>query len=266
MASIRVPSRRTGTGGGGCRAAVKYVLLATAAAWCGYFVAVARHSKDETVALSALRRPGPPADSTRRLREDYPPINSLAQELEVTVMANSLTQALEAAMEASRPFPFERISLLHHTMLLTGHPPLVSRSDASVDGLPDFTSFGLPPTIPHPQFMVVDPWVGLDGSSEQTTGNTRQITDNPFRYVVKNEDAVRDVVVAMLASGGHQRDASRAGVDCRASPVTSPFACIASLRTEVPQRFESGAAGLKPRRAGEVAHALQRACKHDGHA
>lgn len=186
MASIRVPSRRTGTGGGGCRAAVKYVLLATAAAWCGYFAAVARHSKDETVDLSALRRPGAPADSTRRLRENYPLIHSLAQELEVTVMANSLTQALTAAMEASRPFPFERISLLHHTMLLTGHPPLVSRSDASVDGLPDFTSFGLPPTIPHPQFMVVDPWVGLDGSSEQTTGNTRQITDNPFRYVVKN--------------------------------------------------------------------------------
>jgi hypothetical protein len=179
--------------------------------------------------------------------------------------AAALRAALRAATAALAPLPGERLPIVHYSFALTGHPPLVSHCDVSADGHPDFINFGVPTLMPSPSFFAVDPLEGIPAGAPPTH------VESPLRYVVRSEDAVRDIVLAMLASPGRLRsgegraavavdgkDAKQgapARVTCKASPVTIPYACLASLRAEAPALFEApgrgggGAAAARPRPA-----------------
>jgi len=164
---------------------------------------------------------------------------------------------------ALSPLPHERIPLVFHTAQLTGHPPLVSRSDTTPNGDPDMDNFGAPAEfgIP-PSFFMVNPWEGvanpwerLEKAGEPPNWLTRakSINDNPFRYVVRSEDSIRDITMAMLSSPGKKRESLTAVAKsipylqnpedlrkvptCRASSVTIPFACMAYLRETLPRLF-----------------------------
>jgi hypothetical protein len=98
--------------------------------------------------------------------------------------------------------PWERLPLVHYTLRLTGHPPLVSRGDLTPSGSPDMENFGLAPALgAPPAFFMVDPWEG----SEAAAAAAAPLSDSPLRYVVQSEDSIRDIVMAMLASPGKVR-------------------------------------------------------------
>ena len=154
---------------------------------------------------------------------------------------------LRAALAASaavalKPLPFERIPLVRYTLRLTGHPPLVSRSDVTEDGNPDFERFGVPADIPVPSFFMADPHDGAPAGEPLPEHMAH--TESPLRYVVRSEDAVRDIVLGMLASPGRVRGEGGKGPrTCKASPVTRPYACLAQLRDVRPGLFEGGGGG-----------------------
>lgn len=167
--------------------------------------------------------------------------------------------ALIANTASLSPLPYERIPLVLHTAALTGHPPLVSRSDTTPQGDPDMENFGQPPQFgPPPTFVMVNPW---EGSDPKATGGgadaespaalawkarVETINDNPFQYVVQSEDSIREVTMAMLLSPGKRRDpttgapSDKGALTCRASPVTRPFGCLATLRETHPHLFTPG--------------------------
>ncbi len=108
-------------------------------------------------------------------------------------------------------------------------------------------NFGLPPSAPVPAFFAVDPHEGGGGGGGAPA-------DSPLRYVVRAEDAIRDLVYAVLASPGAVRGGGAART-CRASTVTRPFPCMASLRHAQPWRFsgrDGGGAPLPAARGGPL--------------
>lgn len=121
------------------------------------------------------------------------------------------------------PLPGERPPVLvPEKVELTGAPPLTSRSDASPDGNPDFVNRGL---LYPAAFSVVDAVASAAGDSKAGAGDA---ADRLIAYVRKSEDAIKDVVVATLASTGRVRDGD-ARVSCKASPVTAKWQCAAAV-------------------------------------
>ena len=144
----------------------------------------------------------------------------------------ALRALLASAAARLAPFRGERVPLMHYTLALTGHPPLVVNSDMTSDGNPDFGAFGLPASIQAPHFFVVDPHEGSDAPVAAI--------DSPFRAAVRAEDTIRDIFVSALLSSGKKREGLGSGQPvCKASPVTIPFACLASLRTISPDAFSA---------------------------
>ena len=105
--------------------------------------------------------------------------------------------------------------MVKERLALTGHPPLTCRSDLSRDGNPDFEQKDVPQEMKR-SFHHVD--------SASVRG-----ADDVFRYVTVAEDAIKDVVVATLASGGKQRT-GESRTSCKASPVTARWWCASSVR------------------------------------
>jgi len=157
------------------------------------------------------------------------------------VAASALLQSLERAARApaAQPRPHERLALLWHTMALTGHPPLLAHGSGP-GGAPNYEAFGLPAGAPVPAFYAVDPHDGAGAGAAPA--------DSPLRYVVRTEDAIRDLAYAVLSGRG---GSGGGGSVCRASSVTRPFPCLASLRQSQPARFGGAAGGGAPRPAAQ---------------
>lgn len=161
----------------------------------------------------------PPPSVLRRA-----PVLASSSTSRISTSSSLLFTRLESIASSLLPLRGESVPILHYTLALTGHPPLVSRSDVTKDGQPDFTVFGLSPALgPAPHFFVVDPFVS--GGA-----NVALVSDSPFRSVSSSEDTIRDVFMGVLHSPGKVREGFGAIPVCKASPVTSPYACLTSLR------------------------------------
>lgn len=170
---------------------------------------------------------------------DIPGVKPLLRAASAAHSAASEPSALRASLTAAAlrlaPLRNERVPIMHYTLTLTGHPPLVAHSDTTSDGNPDFETFGLPASIQPPHFFVVDPHEGTDAPTATI--------DSPFRAAVRAEDTIRDIFVSALLSAGKEREGLGSGVPlCKASPVTVPFACLASLRKASPDAFSADGA------------------------
>ena len=161
---------------------------------------------------------------------------------------SALSSQLLSVMSSLRVLPWERLPLVHYSLRLTGHPPLVSRGDLTADGSPDMENFGLAPDYPAMSFFMVDPWEGSSGEGLQAA---QALSDSPLRYLVQSEDSVRDIAVAMLASPGKVRGKQQHRT-CQASPVTVPFGCLASLRALRPALFAKGGQPLPASQGGPL--------------
>jgi FkbM family methyltransferase len=129
---------------------------------------------------------------------------------------------------------------------LTGSPPLVSRSDINMDVnfVPDFVNSGISPGHLSPS-----PPIFFAASVDQSS---------PLRYARLTEDAVRDVIIAIISSPGrpwsseaedamkefkhkaplrNEEDKSLNHLFCRAGPVTAPYWCLSSLMSSRPHLF-----------------------------
>jgi len=131
---------------------------------------------------------------------------------------------------------------------LTGSPPLVSRTDIAMDPMfvPDFTNNGISPLLlpPTPPTFFAASFDSL------------QTRKSPLGYARLTEDAVRDVVLAIISSPGrpwsneaeeamkefkhkapsrNEADTSLPHLFCRAGPVTAPYWCLSSLLSSRPQ-------------------------------
>lgn len=244
-----------------CLQVALVLLLVIISLWCGAMLGYALSSSATSL---AIQHGSDSADHKGVLRSKSR--HESAARLTASAAASRSTPPsmaplqtlLQTQSKSMRRLAGERIQLVQHTMSLTGHPPLVSRSDVSTDGQPDFANFGLPLQIPAPHFFVVDPDADPHPGDEQqqiqlakalglrSTASSSALlpsglryTDNPFRYVIRSEDAIRDVVAAILLSPGKQRD-GKAEITCKTSPVTAPYACLASLRQSHPALFEGG--------------------------
>ncbi len=231
------PLRRRPPPSCSCVSFVAALLLAAVSAWLGtllgFFLA-----KKPYGARAALARPI--AAGVRAGGGTAAP-RAVAAAAAAAPPPPPLLAALEAAARALAPLRGERIPLMHYTLAMTGHPPIVVRSDVSANGQPDFENFGLPREIAAPHFFAVDAFEGAAPPPAATT-------DSAFRAVVHAEDTIRDVFVAALLSPGRVRDGA-AAPSCKTSPVTLPFACLASLRARAPRAFARDGAPL-PAAAG----------------
>ena len=135
--------------------------------------------------------------------------------------------------EPALPVPGEALPpLVAEVVKLTGHPPLLSRADL-LPGGPDFETKGALATT---YFRIADPPPG--GGD-----------DSVYRYALRSEDTLRDVVLALLTSPGRvraQRDKTDSppgavsllpadAPSCKASPVTWRYWCRSSLLRARPE-------------------------------
>ena len=133
---------------------------------------------------------------------------------------------------------------------LTGSPPLVSRSDINLDVnfVPDFVHSGMSSLLLSPS-----PPIFFAASFDSL-----QTHQSPLRYARLTEDAVRDVILAIISSPGrpwsseaedamkefkhkaplrNEGDKSLTHLFCRAGPVTAPYWCLSSLLSSRSQLF-----------------------------
>jgi len=234
-----------------CTQLAAIALIASLAAWggtlLGFFLAkrpYGARAAPERPPSSALRVAARGGSGGGGTADDHaPPARAAA----AAAAAAPLRAALDAAAASLAVLPGERLPLAHYTLVLTGHPPLVSRSDVSATGEPDFENFGLPAAWAAPHFFVADPFDGPPAAAAAAA----LVGDSPFRAVAAAEDTIRDVFAAALLSPGRVRKGLGGGRPvCKASPVTAPFACLASLRAA---RATAGAfaADGAPRRAAD---------------
>lgn len=250
------PSRsRNNSNSCSCTMLVVIIFISSTALWIGimggYLLAKKPYgahgrSPDPPPSVSVLRRAlAAPVPVEVRSTPQQSTSTSDAMTVEATARPPLYT-ALESVSSGLSPLVGESVPILHYTLALTGHPPLVSRSDVTKDGQPDFANFGLPPALgPAPHFFVVDPFGGT-----QPPAAAAIIGDSPFRSVQAAEDTIRDVFMAVLQSPGHVRDTFGASPVCKASPVTTPYACLASLRSSPAGKNAFNADGT-PRPAAE---------------
>ena len=147
--------------------------------------------------------------------------------------------------DLTNPFPGETVPLTVAVVELTGHPPLLARSDLNPGG-PDFETKGAPVST---SFLIADP--PKDGGD-----------DRVYAYVVRSEDTNRDILLALLTSPGRvrgKRDATdgppagpltvlpaEGAVSCKASPVTWRYWCRAALARSVSGLFPPFSLPLHP--------------------
>ena len=139
---------------------------------------------------------------------------------------------------------------------LTGAPPLVSRTDIAMDPnfVPDFSNSGLSNLLLRPSIPIFF----------MASFDSIQSKKGPLAYARLTEDAVRDVIIAIISSPGRpwtkeaeeamkefkhkaprreirnkeqDQDKQQQQLMCRAGPVTSPYYCLASLQTSRPTLF-----------------------------
>jgi hypothetical protein len=173
-----------------CLQYAQLLCIAVASAWLGFVAAAASGAwgGPPAPALPPGSR-GPPATAR-------PPALTGARPLELT-----------------RLLPQDAPAMVWESVTLTGHPPLVCRSDTN--GAPDFEGKDVPPQVRRPAFFFPD---GARAYS-------------PLDFVTKTSDAIKDVVLAIMGSPGQPwQDGGSGGMMCRASAVTAPYWCFSSLR------------------------------------
>ena len=235
-----------------CFSLLTYFFIAAIAFWVGLTVAYlylkAQSGGGAAPAASAAGSAAPQALRAALKAPSAAAGGASAAAAALSAPASALAAALARAAAALAVLPWERLPLVHYTLRLTGHPPLVSRGDLTRDGNPDMENFGLAPALPAPAFFMVDPWEG-DAAAAAAAA---PLSDNPLRYIVQSEDSIRDIVVSMLASPGKVRASHPGQRTCRASPVTVPFGCMASLRHQRPELFGKGGQPLPASEGGPL--------------
>lgn len=243
--SMSIIARRAGGGGRSarsvCASFLSSSLIALASIWLGIGLGWALALKKGAASVPAAL----PAAATSPLVRGA---SAQSPRAALPVAQTPLAAALHGAMASLHFLQHERMPFVRHTMRLTGHPPLVSRTDTSANGEPDFENFGLPPAIPPPSFVVADPWEGTPAATALADAepDVRAHVYSPLRYVMTSEDTSRDIAVAVVGSPGFVRGGA---VTCRANPATQPFGCLATLRATRPELFAPDGAPL-PAEAG----------------